>query len=57
VTVCAFLAPEPVLASWFPRAAGLSGPLATAAKDPVTWGAVLGGSRCRHWPDWTSGAW
>jgi hypothetical protein len=42
VEVCAFLAPEPVPAAWFPRAAGrLPPPLAAAAADPVTWRGVL----------------
>lgn len=41
--VCAVLAPEPVPVAWFPAgAAGLPGPLAAAAADPVTWRATLG---------------
>jgi hypothetical protein len=41
--ICAFLAPEPVPADWFPRAAALlSGPLAEAAADPLAWRQVLG---------------
>jgi TIR domain/NB-ARC domain len=42
VSICAFLAPEPVPAAWFPRAAGmLAAPLADAAADPVAWREVL----------------
>ena len=42
VAVCAFLAPEPVPAAWFPRAAAkLPAALAAAASDPVAWGEVL----------------
>ena len=42
VAVCAFLAPEPVPATWFPRAAAqLPAPLATAAADPVAWREAL----------------
>jgi hypothetical protein len=42
VAVCAFLAPEPVPAAWFPRAAArLPGSLAAAAADTVAWGEVL----------------
>jgi hypothetical protein len=41
VAVCAFLAPEPVPAAWFPRAAAkLPAPLAAAAADPVAWQEV-----------------
>jgi hypothetical protein len=40
--ICAFLAPEPVPADWFPRAAaGLSPPLAEAAADPLAWRQAL----------------
>jgi hypothetical protein len=40
--VFAFLAPEPVPAAWFPRAAAqLPAPLAAAAADPVAWREVL----------------
>ena len=40
--VCAFLAPEPVPAAWFPRAAAvLPAPLGGAAADPVAWRDVL----------------
>ena len=40
--ICAFLAPEPVPAGWFPRtAAQLSAPLAQAAADPLAWRQVL----------------
>jgi hypothetical protein len=40
--ICAFLAPEPVPADWFPRAAArLSPPLAEAAADPLAWRQVL----------------
>jgi hypothetical protein len=40
--VCAFLAPEPIPAAWFPRAAGqLPGPLAAAAADPMAWRGVM----------------
>ena len=42
VAVCAFLAPEPVPAGWFPRAADrLPSPLREAATDPVAWPGVL----------------
>ena len=42
VAVCAFLAPEPIPAAWFPRAAAqLPAPLAAAAADPVAWREVL----------------
>jgi hypothetical protein len=42
VAACAFLAPEPVPAAWFPRAAAqLPEPLAAAAADPVAWREVL----------------
>jgi hypothetical protein len=48
VGVCAFLAPEPVPAGWFPRAAAdLPGPLDAAAGDPVAWGRVLGRIRAQ----------
>jgi hypothetical protein len=41
--ICAFLAPEPVPADWFPKAAAvLPEPLAAKAADPVTWRHVLG---------------
>jgi tetratricopeptide (TPR) repeat protein len=41
--ICAFLAPEPVPADWFPRAAvHLPPSLAEAAKDPLAWRQVLG---------------
>ena len=40
--ICAFLAPEPVPAAWFPRAAAeLPAPLADQAADPVAWRQVL----------------
>ena len=40
--ICAFLAPEPVPADWFPRAAAeLPAPLAGQAADPVAWRQVL----------------
>jgi hypothetical protein len=40
--ICAFLAPEPVPAAWFPRAvAELPAPLADQAADPVAWRQVL----------------
>ena len=40
--ICAFLAPEPVPADWFPRAAAqLSAPLADEAADPMAWRQVL----------------
>ncbi len=40
--VCAFLAPEPVPAAWFPRAvAELPAPLADKAADPVAWRQAL----------------
>jgi len=40
--ICAFLAPEPVPADWFPRAAAeLSSPLADTAADPLAWRQVL----------------
>ena len=40
--ICAFLAPEPIPADWFPRAAAhLSPPLAAAAADPLAWRQVL----------------
>ena len=40
--ICAFLAPEPVPAHWFPRAAAqLPAPLAGQAADPVAWRLVL----------------
>ena len=40
--ICAFLAPEPVPADWFPRAvAVLPAPLAGQAADPVAWRQVL----------------
>ena len=40
--ICAFLAPEPVPADWFPRAAGqLPAALAGQAADPVAWRQVL----------------
>jgi tetratricopeptide (TPR) repeat protein len=40
--LCAFLAPEPVPAEWFPRAgAALPSPLARKAADPVAWHQVL----------------
>ena len=43
VRVCAFLAPEPVPASWFTDAAGqLPEPLGTVAADPLAWGQALG---------------
>jgi tetratricopeptide (TPR) repeat protein len=42
-SICAFLAPEPVPAEWFPRAAGrLPGALGERAADPVAWRGVLG---------------
>jgi hypothetical protein len=42
LAVCAFLAPEPVPATWFTSAAAdLTGPLGQAAADPVAWGRVL----------------
>jgi hypothetical protein len=42
VRVCAFLAPEPVPAAWFTRAAGkLPRPLRKTAASPVTWGQAL----------------
>ena len=42
VVLCAFLAPEPVPAEWFPRAgAVLPVPLARKAADPVAWHEVL----------------
>jgi len=42
VAVCAFLAPEPVPAKWFPDAADrLRAPLAGAAAEPVAWREVL----------------
>ena len=42
VSICAFLAPEPVPAAWFPRAGGkLPAPLAGEAADPVVWREVL----------------
>ncbi len=48
VTVCAFLAPEPVPLDWFPPAAAvLPEPLAERAADPVTWGQVTARIR-RH---------
>jgi hypothetical protein len=40
--LCAFLAPEPVPASWFPAAAAqLPAPLDERAADPVAWRQVL----------------
>ena len=40
--ICAFLAPEPVPADWFPRAAAqLPAPLASQAADPLAWRQVL----------------
>ena len=40
--ICAFLAPEPVPADWFPRAAAeLPAPLAGQAADPLAWRQVL----------------
>ena len=40
--VCAFLAPEPVPADWFPRAANrLPGPLAAAGADTFAWRKVM----------------
>ncbi len=40
--ICAFLAPEPVPARWFPRAAGeLPAALAGQAADPIRWRQVL----------------
>ena len=40
--ICAFLAPEPVPADWFPRAAAeLPAPLAGKAADPLAWRQVL----------------
>jgi TIR domain/NB-ARC domain len=40
--ICAFLAPEPVPAHWFPRAAAqLPAPLADKAADPLAWRQVL----------------
>lgn len=42
VAVCAYLAPEPVPARWFPPASGqLPGALADKVTDPVAWGQVL----------------
>ena len=47
VAMCAFLAPEPIPAVWFPRAVGrLPVPLASVAADPVAWRGVL--ARIRH---------
>ena len=41
--ICAFLAPEPVPADWFPGAAAqLPAALAGTAADPVAWRQVLG---------------
>jgi tetratricopeptide (TPR) repeat protein len=43
VAVCAFLAPEPIPAGWFPRvAARLPAPLTEAAADPVAWRETVG---------------
>ncbi len=57
VRVCAFLAPEPVPAAWFPGAAGqLPQPLGVVAVDPLAWGQALAGSAARHWPGSTSRA-
>jgi transcriptional regulator with XRE-family HTH domain len=40
--ICAFLAPEPIPAVWFPDAAGhLPEPLRAAAADPIAWGQTL----------------
>jgi hypothetical protein len=40
--VCAFLAAEPIPATWFPRAAAqLPQPLAAAVADPMAWRTVL----------------
>lgn len=40
--ICAFLAPEPVPAEWFPRAAGrLPDPLGKQAADPIAWRQVI----------------
>jgi hypothetical protein len=48
VAVCAFLAPEPVPAGWFPKAAAdLPGLLAGQAADPVAWRQVLARVRGR----------
>ena len=42
VAICAFLAPEPVPAGWFPRAAErLAAPLGSTAADPFAWRQVL----------------
>jgi tetratricopeptide (TPR) repeat protein len=42
VVLCAFLAPEPVQAGWFARAAAaLPAPLARKAAEPVAWRQVL----------------
>jgi hypothetical protein len=42
VSICAFLAPEPVPAQWFPNAAGrLAGQLGDQARDPVAWRQVI----------------
>ena len=41
--ICAFLAPEPIPADWFPRAAkALPPPLDSKAADPLAWRQVLG---------------
>jgi hypothetical protein len=41
-TLCAFLAPEPIPAGWFPQAAAeLNTPLSEQATDPLTWRPVL----------------
>jgi len=46
--MCAFLAPEPVPAAWFPRAVTrLPAPLAGKAADPVAWRQVLAAVRQR----------
>jgi len=41
-TICAFLAPEPIPAAWFPHATDcLSKPLAESAGDAITWHRVI----------------
>ena len=56
VAVCAFLAPEPVPAAWFPRAAGqLPAPLAGRGGGPAGVAAGAGPGRgSRRWPGWIS---
>lgn len=40
--ICAFLAPEPVPAEWFPNAAGhLPDPLGGQTADPIAWGQII----------------